>query len=70
MLKRMTQLPNIQIDIQEIDETHFVFHSGTTYYLWNCANDEGARVVKPADYAGLLAQIQSDFRKVEVVLLP
>jgi hypothetical protein len=66
MLKTVTGLSNIQLDIAEIDGSHYLFHSGETYYLYNVANEEGVCITEPKDYNQLLAQMQKDFRKVQV----
>ena len=66
MLSRCTRLSNIQVKLQEIDGSMYVFQSGSNYYFWNSVNEEGGRVTDPRGYDALLRQMDRDITKVQV----
>ena len=55
MLTDSTGLPNIQVKLREIRGMHFVFQSGSKYYLWNSLLDEGFEITSPQGYNEIVA---------------
>lgn len=69
MLSECTDLPNIQVKLQETSGSRYLFQSGPSHYFWNSATEDAALVTSPESYSALLIQMERDMRKVEVVAL-
>lgn len=69
MLAVATKLPGVSAKLAEISGTQYLFQSGTAYYFWNSANEEGGRVTNPTTYPAILTQMGADITKIQVTLL-
>lgn len=66
MLETQTGLSNIQVKLEEVRGSRYVFQSETNYYFWDSATQEGALVTSPTDYGELLKQMSDNITKVQV----
>lgn len=66
----MTNLRNVTVKLEQVRGTQYVFQSGSTFYFWNSATEEGAKVTDPTDYAKLCDQMDKNIDKVRVEMLP
>ncbi|KAG1726974.1 uncharacterized protein EDB91DRAFT_1350422 [Suillus paluster] len=52
--------------LEQVHGDQYVFSSGTDFYFWNCASDEGAVVTDPKGKDKLWKQMGTDITKVKV----